>query len=80
MSGGIFLYIKLKAQISWRKLLGIMLFRFGVGGGWGMMFIMIPITFLMHYMGQVVRMGLFLYIWWGILLGPGLFLFIIGIL
>ena len=72
--GGILLYTKLKAKISWRKLLGITLLRVGVGGGFGMLFLMIPATVAFQYLGLAEKAKINLYFWWAILLGPGLFL------
>ncbi len=68
--GGLLLYQKRRGRISWRKLMGIFLFRAGVGIGWGMMFVMIPITLAMHYYGFAGKIQINMYVWWGILIFP----------
>jgi uncharacterized membrane protein YbhN (UPF0104 family) len=73
--GGLLLYQQRKANITWRKLGGILLFRVGVGTGWGMMFVMIPLTLAMQYYGYAEKAELNLYVWWFILLVPGLLFF-----
>ena len=74
--GGLLLYQQRRGRISWRKLMGILLFRSGVGMGWGMMFVLIPITFAMQYYGFHEKAKINMYIWWGILIFPGLLFFI----
>lgn len=74
---GLLLYQKLKGRITWRKLMGLLLFRVGVGFGWGMMFVMIPATIALHHYGLAAKANLNLQLWWGILLLPGL-LFLIS--
>jgi hypothetical protein len=69
--GGLLLYQQRKANITWRKLLGIILFRTGVGVGWGMMFVMIPATLALHYYGLADKVNINLYIWWFVLIVPG---------
>ena len=64
--GGIVYYIKRKAEISWKKLGGIMLFRFGLTM-WGLTPFLIVATALMHYYGVVDEGSVALYIWWGVL-------------
>jgi len=74
--GGLLLYQKRRGRIPWRKLAGILLFRVGVGIGWGMMFVMIPVTLAMHYYGFAEKIRINMHIWWSILLLPGLLFFI----
>lgn len=74
--GGLLLYQQRRGRISWRKLMGMFLFRAGVGVGWGMMFVMIPITLAMHYYGFADKIRINMYVWWGILIFPGLLFFI----
>ncbi len=73
--GGIFLYIQRKTEMSWTKLLGIMLFRFGMTL-WGIGILMIPATLAMYYYGLAEKAKINMYIWWGILLIPGVWFFI----
>ncbi|OGP60388.1 MAG: hypothetical protein A2V67_07860 [Deltaproteobacteria bacterium RBG_13_61_14] len=72
--GGLLLYQQRKARISWRKLLGIALFRFGMVM-WGMGFLMIPVTLALHYYGLADKARINLYVWWFILIFPGVLFF-----
>lgn len=49
-SGGILLYLWKKVRISWAKLWGIMVFRFGLTL-WGLCVLLVPITVAMHHYG-----------------------------
>jgi hypothetical protein len=66
-SGGILAYIWKKAEIKWKKLLGITLFRFGLSM-WGLCVLLIPTAPLMYYYGLFEKAKTYVWIWWGILL------------
>ncbi len=70
--GGYLLYLQRKTGITWARLMGIMLFRFGMTM-WGICLFMIPATLAMHYYGLVEKIEINIYIWWFFLLVPGLF-------
>jgi len=77
--GGLMLYQKTRAEISWPKLLGITLFRVGVSF-WGIGLVMIPATLLLHQQGlarKVFSSDTSLHVWWTILIVPG-FLFLLS--
>jgi uncharacterized membrane protein YbhN (UPF0104 family) len=65
--GGIFLYLQRKTLMTWRKLLGIMLFRAGLTL-WGIGVLMIPATLAVHYYGLADKIVLKLYVWWPLLI------------
>jgi len=65
-SGGLLFYMQKKAEISWRKLLGIVLFRLGLTL-FGIAVIMIPATFAMHHYGLMEKAHINPYLWWGFL-------------
>lgn len=67
-TGGIILYLKRKTGMSWNKLWGILLFRFGLTM-WGINIVMVPATIGVHHFGLVDRIELNLYLWWGLLIG-----------
>jgi len=73
--GGLLLYLQRKARISWRKLLGILLFRTGITL-WGVGFVMVPATLAMHYYGLDDKVRINMYAWWFVLLVPGVLWFI----
>jgi len=66
-SGGLLLYQQRKGQISWRKLMGIVLFRIGLSL-FGMAVLMIPITLAMYKYDLVEGARINMYAWWGILI------------
>lgn len=70
-SGGILLYIQRKTGVSWQRLMGIMLFRVGLML-WGICIFMIIATLAMHYYGLAEKANLNMYVWWAILIFPGL--------
>jgi len=74
--GGLLLYQQRRGEVPWRKLLGILLFRVGVGMGWGSMILLIPLTAAMQYYGYHEKARLNMTVWWSILLIPGLLWFI----
>jgi hypothetical protein len=65
--GGIVMYLQRKADITWRKFGGILLFRFGLTL-WGVCIIMIPTTLAMHYYKLDEQMTINMYAWWGLLI------------
>ncbi|UCD85489.1 MAG: flippase-like domain-containing protein, partial [Deltaproteobacteria bacterium] len=65
--GGILLYLKRKTQITWTKLWGLVLFRFGLGM-WGMCLVLIPATLAMHHYGLAEKARINMGIWWGLLI------------
>ncbi|MDH5671329.1 MAG: flippase-like domain-containing protein [Myxococcales bacterium] len=65
--GGQVLYQQRTAAISWTKLLGILLFRVGLGL-WGITLVMIGATLALHAMGIAQRVQLNLQLWWGLLI------------
>ncbi|HUT51829.1 MAG TPA: lysylphosphatidylglycerol synthase transmembrane domain-containing protein [bacterium] len=71
--GGALLYIKRKARIGWRKLIGIMLFRFGLTL-WGLDLFLIPATLLLYHYGLAARVKINLWAWWALLIGGLLWL------
>jgi hypothetical protein len=73
--GGLMIYQQRKGNITWRKLLGMVLFRTGLGL-WGIGFLMIPATLAMHHYGLAEKAEINLYVWWFILIGPGVLFFI----
>jgi hypothetical protein len=64
--GGILLYLQRKARITWRKLWGIMLFRFGLTM-WGIGLILIPTTLAMHHYGLAEKARINMGAWWALL-------------
>ncbi len=77
--GGLFLYQKFKADISWTKLLGILLFRAGLFF-WSVGLVMIPATAALHHYGLAEKAfgsQTMLRVWWAILIFPGV-LFLAG--
>jgi uncharacterized membrane protein YbhN (UPF0104 family) len=72
--GGILFYLQRKAGISWRKLIGIMLFRGGLTG-WGLAIVMIPFTLALYYYGLTEKVRLNLWVWWGMLIFGAYWLF-----
>ena len=66
--GGLVLYQQRRGNISWTKLIGIILFRLGLGL-WGICLLMIPVTLSLHLLGLEDRIKLDLGIWWGVLIG-----------
>lgn len=65
--GGILLYLKRKTQVTWTKLWGIALFRFGLAM-WGMCLFLIPITLAMHHYGLAEKAKINMVVWWGFLI------------
>jgi hypothetical protein len=65
--GGILLYLQRKARISWRKLWGIVLFRFGLTM-WGIGVLLIPITLAMHHYGLAEKARINIGAWWALLI------------
>jgi len=65
--GGQLLYQQRKANISWRKLMGILLFRVGLSY-WIICLFMIPMTAVIHRHGLVEKVQINMYVWWGILI------------
>ena len=65
--GGQLLYQQRRGDVSWTKLLGILLFRVGLAL-WGIGLLMIPATAAMHATGLAQRVQLNLYVWWSILI------------
>ena len=65
--GGLLLYQQRKAQITWRKIMGIVLFRIGLAL-FGMAVIMIPLTLLIYHYELDEKIQLNLYVWWGFLI------------
>lgn len=65
--GGVLLYLKRKARISWQKLIGIMLFRYGLML-WGLGVCMVPVTLALHHYGLDQRIKINMWAWWGILI------------
>jgi uncharacterized membrane protein YbhN (UPF0104 family) len=65
--GGVILYLWRNIRITWTKLLGIMLFRYGLTL-WGMVLLLIPATIAIHRYGLSERVGLNMWFWWGLLL------------
>jgi len=66
-SGGVLLYTQRRARITWRKLAGIILFRFGLML-WAISVIMVPLTLAMHYYGLTEKARINMYVWWGFLI------------
>jgi len=65
--GGILVYLKRKTVISWKKMLGIILFRVGLTM-WGIGLVLIPATIMMHRYGLFEKAKLNVYVWWGVLI------------
>ncbi len=65
--GGVLLYIKRKSCITWKKLMGILLFRFGLTL-WGIGIFMIPATLAIHHYGLADKVRLNLWAWWALLI------------
>jgi len=74
-SGGIFLYLQRKTRMTWSRLLGIMLFRYGLTL-WGLGIFFIPATWALHYYGIAQKAKINLWAWWGLLIFGVLFLII----
>jgi len=70
--GGILPYIQRKTQITWSRLIGIVLFRTGLTL-WGLALLLIPATLAMYHYGLTEKVNLNLWVWWFFLLVPGLF-------
>jgi len=71
--GGIVLYLQQKTRISWSRLMGMALFRFGLTF-WAFGLVMIPATLAMHHYGVTEKVNLNLWIWWGVLIAGALWL------
>lgn len=67
-AGGIILYLKRKTAMSWKKLWGIMLFRFGLTM-WGINIVMVPATIGVHHFGLADKVELNMFLWWALLIG-----------
>lgn len=65
--GGVLVYLWRKVRITWTKLWGIVLFRFGLTM-WGISVLLIPTTLAMHYYGLSEKARTNMWIWWGILI------------
>jgi uncharacterized membrane protein YbhN (UPF0104 family) len=65
--GGVILYLWRNIRITWTKLLGIMLFRYGLTL-WGMVLLLIPTTIAIHRYELSERVRLNMWLWWGLLL------------
>ncbi len=65
--GGVLLYLRRKTGITWSRLMGIMLFRFGLTM-WGFDFLLIPSTLAAHYYGLAGDLVINIWVWWGILI------------
>jgi hypothetical protein len=65
--GGLLLYQQRKAQITWRKLMGIVLFRIGLAL-FGLSVVMIPVTLAMYQYGLAEEARINMYVWWGFLI------------
>jgi hypothetical protein len=77
--GGLFLYQKFRADISWIKLLGVLLFRLGLFL-WSVGLVMIPATAALHQYGLAEKAfgsQTMIRVWWAILIFPGV-LFLLG--
>lgn len=74
--GGMLLYQQRKAEITWRKFMGVLLFRLGVGA-WGMGIIMVPFTLALYYYDLDEKIKINMYVWWGFLIF-GIYWFIEG--
>lgn len=66
--GGMLLYQQRRAQITWRKLMGIAMFRLGLVL-WGMAVILIPATLAMQYFGLAEKARINMSVWWFLLIG-----------
>lgn len=67
-TGGIILYLKQKTGMSWKKLWGILLFRFGLTM-WGINIVMVPATIGVYHFGLVDKIEINMHLWWGLLIG-----------
>ncbi len=63
-SSGMLLYQQRKARITWRKYLGILLFRLSMTI-WGIAVLMIPVTLALHHYGLTEKTRINMYLWWG---------------
>jgi hypothetical protein len=66
-SGGMLLYQQRKADITWNKYMGILLFRLAMAM-WGIAVLMIPLTLAMHYYGLTDKTKINMYVWWGFII------------
>lgn len=66
-SSGMILYQQRKANITWRKYLGILLFRSAMSL-WGMAVLMVPTTLALHYYGLAEKTKINMYVWWGLII------------
>jgi len=65
--GGVLLYLQRRGRISWRKLFGILLFRFGLAI-WATVLFLIPATLAMQYFGLAEQAKINLWVWWAVLI------------
>jgi hypothetical protein len=65
--GSQLLYQQRRSGMTWTKLLGVLLFRTGLGL-WGIGLVMIPATFAVHYYDLAHRVRLNLWVWWSVLI------------
>ena len=65
--GGVLLYLQRRGRISWRKLFGILLFRFGLTI-WAAVLFLIPATAAMHYSDPAGPAKINLWVWWAVLI------------
>ena len=72
--GSLLFYQQRRGQLSWTKLLGIVLFRVGLWL-WGICLIMIPLTIIVHLNGIDQRMRINFYLWWALLIFGALWFF-----
>jgi hypothetical protein len=61
--GGVLLYLWRKARITWSKLWGMVLFRYGLLL-WGLCVLLVPTTIAMHYYGFYKHTRIGIWIWW----------------
>ena len=65
--GGVYIYLQRKTKMTWSKLMGIALFRFGLTI-WGITILLIPATLLMHYYGMAEKAKINMWVWWAFLI------------
>jgi hypothetical protein len=64
--GGQLLYQQRRSGVSWTRLMGIVLFRVGLGL-WCITVLLIPLTLALYALGLQDRVQLNLWVWWGLL-------------
>jgi hypothetical protein len=65
--GGFVVYIWRKTGITWSKMLGIVIFRYGLLF-WGICVLLIPTALALHRYGLYENSRTVIWVWWGILL------------